>query len=243
MKITQVKKYFNKQEYRNLPVFIIEDAILPGIPSEVSSSMYDQTGNKGDPQVHLRHEIELSSAYEYHFQKLFTKIIDEINPQIKDMIPWNVWGSRTEYVKLTNRFTVLIDKPGFYMTPHIDNRNVGSVISLNLKDNPQGTGTRFYNTSEITKDSLKKFPTTELNEKARNEYDESCFMFEGPNKKGTGVLWWNHHNTYHGIRNNSQDSRHTIYSVTTMLDYMEDLRQKIEMDVVDRYNLQTSEDT
>ena len=235
MKITHVKEYFNKHEYRMLPVFIIEDALISGIPSDVISSIYDQVGNKDSQRVHLRHIVELNSAYEYHFSKLFDKIVDEINPQIKDIIPWNTWGSRTEHVTLKNNFKILIDKPGFVMRPHVDNRNVGSVISLNLKDNPQGTGTRFYNTSEITRDSIDT-GTTEGNIAKCKEYDESCFMFEGPNKQGTGVLWWNHHNTYHGITNESQDTRHTLYSITAVSDYMTDLREKTIKEVVDRYS-------
>ena len=242
MKITSAEEYFNKKEYRSVPVFIIEGALLPNIPQDISSAVYDQKGNRGAEYVHLRHIVELNSAYRDWLSLKFTKVVDEINPQIKDMIPWNTWGSRTDYVKLTNKFQVLIDYPGFYMKPHIDNRNVGSVISLNLKDNPEGTGTRFYNISEITMDNIKRRTSDEL-KAARRSYEDHCFMFEGPNKKGTGVLWWNHHNTFHGVRNDSQDTRHTLYSITSVPEYMDDLKLEVELDVVDRYNLKKSKET
>jgi hypothetical protein len=94
----------------------------------------------------------------------------------------------------TNNPVIIIDKPGFYMDPHIDNRNVLGILIINLQDNPEGSGTRFF-----------------------KDYNRpNVITYTGPVKKGTGIFMLNNWNTMHSIRNDSDKERIIAYRTITL---------------------------
>ena len=49
---------------------------------------------------------------------------------------------------------IIIDKPGFVMDPHIDNRTILGILIVNLQDNPPGTGTQFLKDYKMAPDVI-----------------------------------------------------------------------------------------
>lgn len=119
------------------------------------------------------------------------------DPQLQINTPeiGGMWYGKNQKFKWSNTFIphVLLDSPGFYMEPHLDNRNVFAVVIVNLQDNPEGTGTKLLNPFGITK----------------RKQDE--VVYQGPIKKGTGILMFNNWNTWHSIENYSQENRLIAY--------------------------------
>ena len=87
--------------------------------------------------------------------------------------------------------SIVKDSAGFFMHPHIDNREVIGVLIVNLHDNPKGTGTKFVN----------------------NPYEEreEVVWYEGPTKKDTGIFFLNNWNTWHKIENHTGKTRYIAY--------------------------------
>lgn len=106
-----------------------------------------------------------------------------------------MWFGKNQKFKWNNEYPprILLDSAGFYMEPHLDNRDVFAVVIVNLQDNPEGTGTKMLNPFGITK----------------RKQDE--VIYQGPIKKGTGILMFNNWNTWHSIENNSQENRLIAY--------------------------------
>ena len=82
---------------------------------------------------------------------------------------------------------VLLDKPGFMMDPHVDNRFVLGVVIINLQDNPKDSGTYF--------DQME---------------------YSGPTQKGTGTFMLNHTNTLHSINQPGPTNRLIGYQIITI---------------------------
>lgn len=100
---------------------------------------------------------------------------------------------------------IILDKPGFSMDPHIDNRNVLGILLVNLQDNPPGSGTQFL------KDYKKNAP--------------NVITYTGPVTKGTGIFMLNNWNTWHSIVNNSNKERIIAYrtiTIDTLFKYLHD---------------------
>ena len=218
MIIKHVSEYYpDKDLTRTMPIFFIEGLELSELPLETISEgrMLDQDHGKGT-YTNQSTRQDLKTTYRKVYDKEFKKIVKEINekhlPELLQGSRSNTWGRMTEEVTLGQGYAILRDEPGFLMAPHIDNREVGSVMSLNIRDNP--VGTKFYNLTEIDVLRHQKLPAEEW-----QKYKEDRFMFEGPKERGTGVLWWNHNTTMHGIENNSTQDRYTIYSITPIFDY------------------------
>ena len=217
LSIKHVSEYYpDKDLIRTMPVFFIEGLELSELPLETISEgrMLDQDHGKGTYKNQSTRQ-DLKTTFREVYDKEFKNIVKEINekylPELLQGSRSNTWGRMTEEVTLgQNRYSILRDEPGFYMAPHIDNREVGSVISLNIRDNP--VGTKFYNLSEFEVSHHQKNP-------GWKKFKENRFLFEGPKERGTGVLWWNHNTTMHGIENDSSQDRYTIYSVTPIFDY------------------------
>jgi|TARA_B100000073_G_scaffold342906_2_gene346782 hypothetical protein len=106
-----------------------------------------------------------------------------------------MWFGKNQKFKWNNEYPprILLDSAGFYMEPHLDNRDVFAVVIVNLQDNPEGTGTKMLNPFGITK----------------RKQDE--VVYQGPIKKGTGILMFNNWNTWHSIENYSQENRLIAY--------------------------------
>ena len=208
MIIKHVSEYYpDKDLTRTMPIFFIECLELSELPLETISEgrMLDQDHGKGT-YTNQSTRQDLKTTFRKVYDKEFKKIVKEINekylPELLQGSRSNTWGRMTEEVTLGQGYAILRDEPGFLMAPHIDNREVGSVMSLNIRDNP--VGTKFYNLTEIDVLRHQKLPAEEW-----QKYKEDRFMFEGPKERGTGVLWWNHNTTMHGIENNSSQDRYT----------------------------------
>lgn len=106
-----------------------------------------------------------------------------------------MWFGKNQKFKWNKEYPprILLDSAGFYMEPHLDNRDVFAVVIVNLQDNPEGTGTKMLNPFGITK----------------RKQDE--VIYQGPIKKGTGILMFNNWNTWHSIENYSQENRLIAY--------------------------------
>lgn len=218
LSIKHVSEYYpDKNLIRTMPVFFIEGLELSELPLETISEgrMLDQDHGKGIYKNQSTRQ-DLKTTFREVYDKEFKNIVKEINekylPELLLGSRSNTWGRMTEEVTLGHNYSILRDEPGFYMAPHIDNREVGSVISLNLRDNP--VGTKFYNLSELEVLHYQKNPDWK-------KFKEDRFLFEGPKERGTGVLWWNHNTTMHGIENDSSQDRYTIYSITPIFDYFQ----------------------
>ncbi len=216
MIIKHVSDYYpDKDLTRTMPIFFIEDLELSELPLETISEgrMLDQDHGKGTYKNQSTRK-DLQTTFRKVYDKELKKIVKEINekylPELLQGSRYNTWGRMTEEVTLGQGYAILKDEPGFLMAPHIDNREVGSVMSLNIRDNP--VGTKFYNLSELEVLHYQKNP-------GWKKFKEDRFMFEGPKERGTGVLWWNHNTTMHGIENDSSQDRYTIYSITPIFDY------------------------
>ena len=216
MIIKHVSDYYpDKDLTRTMPIFFIEDLELSELPLETISEgrMLDQDHGKGTYKNQSTRK-DLQTTFRKVYDKELKKIVKEINekylPELLQGSRYNTWGRMTEEVTLGQGYAILKDEPGFLIAPHIDNREVGSVMSLNIRDNP--VGTKFYNLSELEVLHYQKNP-------GWKKFKEDRFMFEGPKERGTGVLWWNHNTTMHGIENDSSQDRYTIYSITPIFDY------------------------
>jgi len=214
--IKHVSDYYpDKDLTRTMPIFFIEDLELSELPLETISEgrMLDQDHGKGTYKNQSTRQ-DLQTTFRKVYDKELKKIVKEINenhlPELLQGSRSNTWGRMTGDVILGQGYAILKDEPGFLMAPHIDNREVGSVMSLNIRDNP--VGTKFYNLSELEVLHYQKNP-------GWKKFKEDRFMFEGPKERGTGVLWWNHNTTMHGIENDSSQDRYTIYSITPIFDY------------------------
>ena len=114
---------------------------------------------------------------------------------IQDMLRENnlivldqMWKGHLErFVWPVGGVSTLLDKPGFMMHPHVDNRFVLGVLIINLQDNPTGSGTHF----------------------PRLDYTS-------PVKRGTGVFFLNHVNTEHGIKQPGPEDRLIAYQTLTL---------------------------
>lgn len=235
MKLNHVSKYYEGVD--TLPAFILEDLVIDPLPEEIAPEYYDQNFKdskhyKGS-QTYLRNKVKLKHYQMENIQQQYESIVDEINAYLPRILKspklYNVWGNFTDHISIEKHYEILEDKPGFYMEPHIDNRGVGSVISINLRDNAPDTGTRFYNLTELDRRNVPAFfrgddgHRQSLTKKQfmanKNELYDSKYLFTGPSELGTGILWWNHHTTMHGIENYSDKNRYTLYSITATANY------------------------
>ena len=49
-----------------------------------------------------------------------------------------MWFGKNQKFKWNNEYPrILLDGAGFYMEPHLDNRDVFAVVIVNLQDNPR----------------------------------------------------------------------------------------------------------
>jgi len=113
------------------------------------------------------------------------QIIDVVSTtkEFKEKYVKNISEIRNNFIQFAN---IILDYPGFYMSPHIDNVNVVVQCIVNLiQDNE--TSTEFY-----TSDSEEP-------------------VYQAPKKKNHGVMFLNTHGSIHGIRN-IKDYRWIWYS-------------------------------
>ena len=166
----------------NFPVWKITDWQVPDI-DYTESHTYDQS-SKYYTSSDLRHTVNTSIDMSQGIN---------IQEMLKDsdlLVLDQMWKGHLNRLKWPEGSTnILLDKPGFKMGDHIDNRYVIGVLIINLKDNPIGSGTYF----------------TELN-------------YGGPTKKGTGLFFLNHDNTKHNIVQPGPEDRLIAYQTLTLDD-------------------------
>jgi len=115
-------------------------------------------------------------------------------PEVRGM--WPNGFSRLSWDEPHKCVSIIKDSAGFFMHPHIDNREVIAVLIVNLHDNPEGTGTKFVNNPY---------------EKHTYENYKENLWYEGPTKKGTGLFFLNNWNTWHRIENDTGKTRYIAY--------------------------------
>ena len=87
---------------------------------------------------------------------------------------------------------LIIDKKGFFMGNHYDNRNVKANLFLNLKDNEAST--EFTITNELTPSNFDEFVPLKK-------------YYKGPGKKGSGYFYFNTNQMWHKIEV-TEEERH-----------------------------------
>ena len=116
------------------------------------------------------------------------KIIEEMLRKSDLPLLDRMWKGRLKTLNWPNDDLVtLVDKPGFEMANHTDNRFVLGVLIINLIDNPQGSSTNF-----------------------------PMLKYSSPTEKGTGVFFLNHDNTLHSIKQPGPENRIISYQILTI---------------------------
>lgn len=87
---------------------------------------------------------------------------------------------------------LIIDKKGFFMGYHYDNRNIKANLFLNLEDNESST--EFLITDEINPIKL-----TEDTEDATIDSPNEPISYKAPSKKGSGYFYFNTNQLWHKI--------------------------------------------
>lgn len=83
-----------------------------------------------------------------------------------------------------NDMDIIIDKKGYYMGYHLDNRNVKANLFLNLEDNESST--EFAIIDQVSTENY-------------DNYTPSKKEWTGPTKKGSGYFYFNYHTFWHRI--------------------------------------------
>jgi len=178
------------------PVFELSGVDLPDIITDkklaYEENLLRSVSNKRKEIIDIPENfLEIWHQHGATLEKFITDPQLQINtPEIGAM-----WFGKNQKFKWNNKDSprILLDGAGFYMEPHLDNRDIFAVVIVNLQDNPEGTGTKILNPFGITK----------------RKQDE--VIYQGPIKKGTGILMLNNWNTWHSIENYSQENRLIAY--------------------------------
>ena len=162
------------------PVWEITEWQLPEVDyTEVSA--YDQSSKhykSSDLRCKVNAYIDMSQGV------TIQEMLKDSDLRVLDQM-WKGHLNRLQWPMGNNN--ILLDKPGFNMSEHIDNRFVIGVLIINLQDNPIGSGTVF----------------TELE-------------YTSPTKKGTGIFFLNHINTEHKIYQPGPEDRLISYQTVTL---------------------------
>ena len=169
--------------HSDFPIWEVTDWLLPDIDySELVTKVFDQS-SKHYKSSNLRQETNIEINM-YEQGVLIQDMLRENNLIVLDQM-WK--GHLERFVWPVGGVSTLLDKPGFMMHPHVDNRFVLGVLIINLQDNPTGSGTHF----------------------PRLDYTS-------PVKRGTGVFFLNHVNTEHGIKQPGPEDRLIAYQTLTL---------------------------
>ncbi len=163
------------------PLWKITDWKVPHI-DYTQTHAYDQN-SKHYKSSDLRQTIN-SGIDLYGQEHVIQEMLRNNDSILLDQI-WKGHLKRLHWPK--GNYSLLVDKPGFNMPAHVDNRFVLGVLIINLQDNPVGSGTFF----------------THLD-------------YGGPIKKGTGVFFLNHENTSHSINQPGPGDRFIMYQTLTL---------------------------
>lgn len=180
----------------DFPVFELSGVDLPNIPigKELAyeENLLSSVSNKRKEIIDIPDNfLERWHQHGATIEQFITDPQLQINtPEIGAM-----WFGKNQKFKWNNDYPprILLDGGGFYMEPHLDNRDVFAVVIVNLQDNPEGSGTQMISPFE-RRPSMK---------------DQT--VYQGPTKKGTGILFFNNWNTWHRIENNSNKNRLIAY--------------------------------
>ena len=183
-----------KETIKHYPVFEISGYDLPNI------NFIEQENNQHSKRIEV---TDVSKEF-YKQWNLYGKQIQDfiVDPKLKTNCEeiGVSWFGRNEKFRWDNNYLpkILIDSPGFFMDPHIDNRVVFAILIINLQDNPEGTGTQM----------LSPFGKT------AKTIDE--VVYQSPTQKGTGILMFNNWNTWHKIENKTDSNRFIAYQTITI---------------------------
>ena len=189
----------------HIPVFELSEFDLPEIQT---NNTLDYGENPVSNASVLRREItnvpdKFLQRWHEHGDTL-EKFIKDPQLQKNNLEIGAMWFGRNQKFRWNHSDSprILQDLPGFYMDAHLDNRTVLGVVIVNLKDNPDGTGTEILELPSNTHDHTRMPP-----------------LYKAPTKKGTGILLFNNWNTWHRIANKSNEERLIAY-YTLSIDHM-----------------------
>ena len=167
--------------HNDFPIWEVTDWQVPHI-DYTQTHAYDQS-SKHYKSSDLRHTV--NSTIDMYGQGFEIQNMLRNNDSILLDQMWK--GHLKRFHWPMGGYSLLVDKPGFSMSTHVDNRYVLGVLIINLQDNPEGSSTHF--------------PLLE---------------YSSPTKKGTGVFFLNHVNTSHTIEQPGPEDRFILYQVLTL---------------------------
>lgn len=127
----------------------------------------------------------------HKLSKIGTELVEFLKTQkdydFDDDFPSSTFNEKLE----TNRFKfdTVKDGPRFRQTPHVDNRYIMCTALINLADNAEGAGTYYYDYFDFYTQKKERI------------------IYQGPSKKGTGLLHVNTCRNLHEGWNNTDSDR------------------------------------
>lgn len=170
------------------PIWEVTDFEVPNFNYILANpNNFNQHGhdNKG-----LRQSIKIPQEVNLAWHKS-CQPIQEMLRTCDELVVDDMWKGRLKDLSWPDpeysHVDVLLDKPGFMMYPHVDNRFVLGVVIINLQDNPKDSGTYY------------------------EQLD-----YRAPTQKGTGTFMLNHTNTLHSINQPGPTNRLIGYQTITI---------------------------
>ena len=200
-----IKPVFKDKRY--IPLWTIEGIDIPStvtksILSDNQYSNYDSQIETTDPEFIAAHQgrsfhkdnynlnLELNKSLD-HGLALSNFLIQQEDYYFADTWPTEGFRERLKGNRIGYDF--VRDGKNYEQDPHVDNFFLMGSILINLEDNPVGSGTRYYDPIKWISEGK-----TEL-------------VFEGPVKKGTGVIHVNTPNNIHKGWNASDRFRYVAF--------------------------------
>ena len=170
------------------PIWEVTEFEVPNFNYILSNPRnYIQDGHDNDG---LRQSIKIPQEVNLAWHKS-CQPIQEMLKTCDELVVEQMWCGKLKSLEWPNpeycSIDVLLDKPGFNMPPHIDNRIVLGVLIMNLQDNPENSGTYY------------------------EQLD-----YRAPTQKGTGTFMLNHINTLHSINQPGPTDRLIGYQTLTI---------------------------
>ncbi len=176
MKITKpFQDYRAKYSQEELPVWFFEDCELPNI--DFNNLSWTDEFNQEKLLSYSIYKKRLVARWVDNFERnefsILTPYVKNIIESIRDTSPIEKLETQWPYDTWNMDsfyFDIKKDVEGFHMGPHLDNRNIKWTFIMNMEDNPNST--TFYINNKVV---------------------------QGPNKRGSGVFYFNHHELLHSI--------------------------------------------
>jgi hypothetical protein len=194
MKITPVLQHIKSSSGNTMPVWEIEDFPIPNINID-ECSIIGSLDQQNTAITSSNKRLELS----YNFSNIMKKEWEyDVNIFMEHMrtVGYNeysieyLWFDRLRKFAISpliEHTTIICDRSGLNIGPHLDNRNMFGIMILNIVDNPPNTGTEF------SKD------------------ENGNVLYTSPTQKKAGCFFINTHETWHSIKNMSDKNRYILY--------------------------------